>query len=82
MNTRSFFLKIAVIMALEINPVKCTQDHVCLMLKFCPAFAISQSGTRLPNIDSNKCFECRNCTYYCPNGAVELKIKEVKTLIK
>ena len=80
MNACSFFLKIAIIMAIEINPKKCRQDHVCLMLKFCPAFAISQLETELPTIDPNKCFECRNCTYYCPNGAAVLKIKAVKTV--
>lgn len=61
-------------MALVINSEKCTQDHKCLMLNFCPAHAISQFEFETPVIDEKKCFECRNCTYYCTQNAVE-KVK-------
>lgn len=62
-------------MAFEIDPIKCPQDHKCLMLNYCPGLAISQEAEGLPVIDTSKCFECRNCTYYCPNGAVKRKEK-------
>ncbi|MEI7596197.1 MAG: 4Fe-4S binding protein [Bacteroidota bacterium] len=58
-------------MALTINSEKCTQDHKCLMLNFCPALAITQVEFKLPEIDNDKCFECGNCKYYCKQNAVE-----------
>ena len=67
-------------MALLIDPIKCTQDHKCLVLNFCPSLAISQIGYNMPIVDAKKCFECRNCTYYCPNEAIVKVKKPIKEL--
>ena len=55
----------------NINPKKCVQNHLCLLLNVCPANAITQVNHELPIIDKNKCFDCYNCTYHCPKNAVE-----------
>jgi ferredoxin len=48
----------------------CPQNHLCPIIRICPAEAIIQDGYGLPTIDKEKCTECGKCAKYCPTGAV------------
>ena len=54
---------------IEVNPEKCPQDHICPMIKRCPAKAISQNGFDLPLVDNKKCIKCYFCMNNCPKKA-------------
>lgn len=60
-------------MVLEINPLRCPQNHLCPMIAICPAEAITQTGNALPQIDPAKCIECGTCVEVCGRRAVYKK---------
>ena len=48
----------------------CPHDHVCLLIKTCPAGAISQDSEGYPMIDYALCIECGKCVRKCPKKAM------------
>ncbi|NTW30309.1 MAG: 4Fe-4S binding protein [Candidatus Moranbacteria bacterium] len=50
----------------KVNASKCPQDHVCPLIRICPAGAISQDGFSAPTIDHSKCVACGRCVITCP----------------
>lgn len=57
-------------MALTIDAAKCPQNHRCPLLSVCPVEAITQQGSGLPVIDTQKCIECGKCVKFCGKQAV------------
>jgi ferredoxin len=56
-------------MAIKVDTMRCPQNHRCPAVSICPSKALSQQGLRAPDVDVNKCTECRECTFFCPRGA-------------
>jgi len=52
---------------IKVNKDYCPQDHVCPVIRRCPAGAIRQEYFQaLPSIDLEKCTDCGICTKICP----------------
>lgn len=56
-------------MPITVKTARCPQNHVCPMLRACPADAIVQVGMKAPTIDQEKCIACGKCLRGCPMGA-------------
>lgn len=59
-------------MKLTVNKHRCPQNHRCPAMSVCPTEAITQEGVGLPQIDQDKCIQCRKCINYCPMDAFEM----------
>ena len=59
-------------MALIIEKAHCPQNHKCPAVKACPVDALSQQGTTVPTVDTEKCIACGKCTDVCPTGALQM----------
>ena len=59
-------------MALDIQKDLCPQNHKCPAVKACPVEALSQLGTAVPTVDTEKCIACGKCTDVCPTGALKI----------
>ncbi|MDP8209945.1 MAG: 4Fe-4S dicluster domain-containing protein [Candidatus Stygibacter australis] len=49
-----------------IKPEYCSKDNKCQVISFCPAEAVTHEPGKVPQIDYQKCTECRKCLYFCP----------------
>jgi ferredoxin len=59
---------------IEIEASRCPQNHICPVMRICPAGAISQrSPFSAPEIDEDKCTSCGKCTKYCGYSAFYIK---------
>ncbi len=56
-------------MPIIVKAARCPQNHVCPMVRACPADAIVQQGMQAPTINLLKCIECGKCLRGCPMGA-------------
>ncbi|MCH4895787.1 4Fe-4S ferredoxin [Marinilabiliaceae bacterium JC040] len=53
-----------------VNNDLCAKDHVCPLVKLCPADAISQKSIYdAPTVDLDKCVRCGKCVKLCPYKA-------------
>lgn len=59
---------------IEVMKANCPQNHRCPLVQMCPMGAISQDGNRAPEIDRDKCTDCRMCTVSCPFKAVRERV--------
>jgi len=50
----------------HVDASKCPKDHVCPLIRICPAGAIGQEGYSAPVIDHEKCRSCGRCVISCP----------------
>jgi Fe-S-cluster-containing hydrogenase component 2 len=56
---------------INVDDVRCPQDHKCPMVKACPQHAISQEGHKAPKVDGDKCVLCMLCVNTCPYHVFE-----------
>lgn len=54
---------------INVDQSRCPQDHVCPMIRMCPAQAIHQDGFSAPEVDHEKCLACGRCVKNCPYQA-------------
>lgn len=57
-------------MQITVNEHRCPQNHSCPAVRVCPTGAISQKGYGLPEIDHEKCIQCKKCIQFCPRRAI------------
>ena len=57
-------------MPIKVDRDVCPHDHVCPLIKSCPAVAISQGQDGYPVIDYAVCAECGVCVDECPKQAM------------
>ncbi len=57
---------------IRIDEKRCPADHPCPSIRICPTKAISQKKIffGLPEIDYEKCINCKKCIDFCPLGAI------------
>jgi ferredoxin len=73
-NKSGYYLKLNKMNSIGIEASRCPQNHVCPVIRICPAGAISQSTAfSAPVIDEDKCTECGLCTNYCGYRAIQRK---------
>jgi len=59
---------------IKVEASRCPQNHVCPVIRVCPAGAITQKDPfSAPEIDEEKCTICGKCTKYCGYRAFEVK---------
>ena len=56
---------------IQVNKGICSHDHICPLIKACPAGAIPQDSEGFPVIDFNLCIECGKCVGKCPMKAMD-----------
>ena len=57
-------------MAVKVDKKICPQNHPCPSVRVCPVGALIQKGFSAPQVDENKCIECKKCVRFCPMGAI------------
>jgi ferredoxin len=59
---------------IKIEASRCPQNHVCPVIRVCPAGAITQKTPfSAPEIEESKCTKCGRCTKYCGYKAFQSK---------
>jgi len=64
-------VKRGVCMAIIVDKSRCPQNHPCPSVKICPVGALKQQGFKAPEVDMDKCIQCKKCVNYCPMGAIK-----------
>lgn len=49
---------------------RCPENHPCPAVRVCPVNAIKQNKFNAPEIDLEKCIDCKKCVRFCPMGAI------------
>jgi len=55
---------------IEVNVQRCPQNHACPAVRACPVGALTQKGYAAPEVDTQKCTNCKKCVRVCPLGAL------------
>ena len=59
-------------MSITINQARCPQNHPCPSVRVCPVGALKQNGFKAPEVDMDKCINCKKCAAFCPMGAIRV----------